>query len=101
MNLTLGFPAHTQEQIAARQTGLAGAIERFEEWMAKADSPVRAIRRQAARPGEFADFPETLAPSLQQALIARGIGRLYTRLPTTATLRKTPAGRFASAPTWS
>ncbi len=78
MNLTLGFPEHTQELIAARQTGLAGAIERFEEWMAKPESPVRAIRRQAAKPGEFADFPEALAPKLQQALITRGISKLYT-----------------------
>ncbi|MGH9592162.1 MAG: DEAD/DEAH box helicase, partial [Bryobacteraceae bacterium] len=82
-NLTLGFPTEglpqqTRDRIAARQTGLSGAIERFEEWMAKPESPVRAIRRQAARPGEFADFPELLAPTLQQALIARGISRLYT-----------------------
>ena len=42
----------------ARRTGLAGAIARFEEWMANPDSPVRAIRHQPARPGIFADFPE-------------------------------------------
>jgi DEAD/DEAH box helicase domain-containing protein len=82
-NLTLGFPTEglpqqTRDRIAARQTGLTGAIERFEEWAAKADSPVRAIRRQPARPGEFEDFPETLTPSLQQALTKRGICRLYT-----------------------
>jgi DEAD/DEAH box helicase domain-containing protein len=78
MNLTLGFPEPAQERILARQSGLSGAIERFQQWMADPDSPVRAVRRQPARPGEFAEFPETLAPVLQRVLIARGIDRLYT-----------------------
>jgi len=78
MNLTLGFPEPAQEKILARQSGLAGAIERFQQWMADPESPVRAVRRQAARPGEFAEFPETLAPSLRKALVSRGIDRLYT-----------------------
>ena len=78
MNLTLGFPEPAQEKILARQSGLSGAIERFQRWMADPDSPVRAVRRQAARQGEFAEFPETLAPSLQKALVSRGIDRLYT-----------------------
>jgi len=78
MNLTLGFPEPAQEKILARQSGLSGAIERFQQWMADPDSPVRAVRRQAARPGEFAEFPETLAPVLRKALAARGIDRLYT-----------------------
>ena len=73
MNLTLGFPEPAQEKILARQSGLAGAIERFQQWMADPESPVRAVRRQAARPGEFAEFPETLAPSLRKALVSRGI----------------------------
>ena len=81
MNLSLGLPGlpePAQERILARQSGLSGAIERFEQWMADPESPVRAVRRQPARPGEFAEFPETLAPSLQKALAARGIDRLYT-----------------------
>ncbi len=78
MNLTLGFPEPAQERILARQSGLSGAIERFQQWMADPDSPVRAVRRQPARPGELAEFPETLAPVLQKALVARGIDRLYT-----------------------
>jgi DEAD/DEAH box helicase domain-containing protein len=78
MNLSLGFPEAAQERILARQSGLSGAIERFEQWMADPESPVRAVRRQAARPGEFAEFPAALAPVLQKALVARGIDRLYT-----------------------
>ena len=78
MNLTLSFPEPAQERILAKRTGLAGAIARFEEWMANPDSPVRAIRRQAARPGEFVEFPESLAPLLKQALASRGIRQLYS-----------------------
>jgi len=78
LNLSLGFPEPAQQRMVARQTGLSGAIEHFEKWMADPDSPVRAIKRQAARPGEFADFPETLSPALGKALLTRGIDRLYT-----------------------
>ena len=78
MNLSIGFPEPARERILARQSGLSGAIERFQQWMADPDSPVRAVRHRLARPGEFAEFPETLAPSLQKALVSRGIDRLYT-----------------------
>ena len=62
----------------ARTNGIAGAIARFEEWMADPESPVRAVRRQAARPGVFAEFPGALAPALKQALNSRGIHQLYS-----------------------
>ena len=78
MNLTLGFPEPVRERALARQTGLQGAIERFQEWMANPESPVRAIRHQPAAPGEFADVPVSLAPALTQALMARGIRQLYS-----------------------
>jgi len=78
MNLTLGFPEPAQEKILARQSGLSGAIERFQQWMADPDSPVRAVRHQAARQGVFVEFPQALAPSLQKALVSRGIDSLYT-----------------------
>ena len=77
-SLTLAFPEPVQERIAARRSGLSGAIARFQEWMADPDSPVRAIRHQPARPGEFADFPEALAAPIRRALTARGIERLYS-----------------------
>src|SRR5258708_7569066 len=78
MNLTLGFPEPAQERMLAKRTGLAGAIARFEEWMANPDSPVRAICKQLARPGGSVDSPEPLAPPLKQALAARGIRQLYS-----------------------
>jgi DEAD/DEAH box helicase domain-containing protein len=78
MNLSLAFPEPAKERLLARQTGLSGAIERFQQWMADPESPVRAVRCQPARPGEFAEFPEILELSLQKALASRGIERLYT-----------------------
>src|SRR5579871_5234891 len=82
-NLTLAFPEQAfpeqaQERMAARRSGLSGAIARFQEWAADPDSPVRAVRHQPARPGEFRDFPEALAAPLQKAFAARGIERLYS-----------------------
>jgi DEAD/DEAH box helicase domain-containing protein len=77
-NLMLAFPDGAQERMLARQTGLAGAIARFEEWAAHPDSPVRAIRKQEAKLGEFADFPEALAPELRGALEKRGVHQLYS-----------------------
>src|SRR4051794_29785441 len=71
----------------ARPAGIASAIARFEEWMADPESPVRAIRRQAAKPGVFAGFPDTLAPALRQALASRCIHQLYSH----------QAGAFAHA----
>src|SRR5579863_8779831 len=77
MDLTLSPPVAPGD-FPRRSTGLEGAIARFEEWMANPESPVRAIRRQPARPGEFVEFPENLQPALRQALISRGIRQLYT-----------------------
>src|ERR1700690_500581 len=81
MNLMLDFPIGSDEsndRMLARRTGLAGAIARFEEWMADPESPVRAIRKQPAKPGQFIDFPEALAASLKQSLVSRGIRQLYS-----------------------
>ncbi|HEV2198585.1 MAG TPA: DEAD/DEAH box helicase [Bryobacteraceae bacterium] len=78
MNLSLGFPEPVEERMLARRTGLAGAIARFQEWMADPDSPVRAIRHQPARPGVFVDFPDSLASPLRQSLVSRGVHQLYS-----------------------
>src|SRR5579871_6192085 len=78
MNLSLGFSKPVQDRMLAKRTGLAGAIAHFEEWMANPDSPIRAIRHQAARPGIFVDFPEQVAAVLQKSLSSRGIRQLYS-----------------------
>jgi DEAD/DEAH box helicase domain-containing protein len=78
MNLSLGFPDPAQERMIARRSGLEGAVARFEQWMADPESPIRAIRRQPSREGEFSDLPPTVAAPLKRVLEQRGIGRLYT-----------------------
>ena len=42
------------------------------------DSPIRLIRREPAREGEYAGIPEAVGPAIRQMLEARGIARLYT-----------------------
>jgi DEAD/DEAH box helicase domain-containing protein len=93
MNLTLSFPEPVRARTLARQTGLQGAIERFQEWMSNPESPVRAIRHQPATPGEFAEVPAFLAPALREALIARGIQQLYSHQA--SALEHAQAGRNA------
>ena len=78
MNLSLGFPDETEQKWLARRSGLDGAIARFQQWMTDPDSPVRAIRRQAARDGQFRDIPAEVQPALKQTLHDRGIHQLYT-----------------------
>jgi hypothetical protein len=46
-------------------------VARFEKWMADPDSPIRAIRHQLAREGEFADIPSEVAPALRDGRKAR------------------------------
>ena len=50
MNLSLGM------ELAPRG-GVEASLARFEQWGKTPDSPVRAIRHQPARPGEFAPIP--------------------------------------------
>ena len=72
MNLSLSFP------LADHSGGLEAALERFEQWQSQPDSPVRAIRHQPAREGEYAPLPEAIHSALRQALESRGITRLYS-----------------------
>jgi DEAD/DEAH box helicase domain-containing protein len=72
MSLALGVSE------VVRRDGVATAVARFQQWMTDPDSPIRAIRHQPAREGEFAEIPESIAPALRQTLEARGIPRLYT-----------------------
>ena len=80
MNLTLGFPEPENDPGLAlrRHSGLEGAVNRFREWMAKPDSPVRSIQHQPARDGEFSAIPDSVAPALAASYVARGMDRLYS-----------------------
>ena len=77
MNLTLGLPEATGLGLA-RRGGVEASVARFEQWMADPDSPIRAIRHQPAREGEYVAIPESVAPAVRSMLEARGIPRLYT-----------------------
>ena len=79
-NLTL-FPLTNNEPpeiLAKRDHGIASAIAKFEQWMEDPDSPVRAVKRLAARPAQFAEMPESVNQALVRALHERGIHQLYT-----------------------
>lgn len=72
MNLALSFA-----QIAPKSGGIETSVAKFQQWMAVPDSPIRAIRHQPAREGEYAAIPEGVAPILRDALTTRGIPKLY------------------------
>jgi len=63
---------------AAKPTDLTSVLLEFERLIDQPDSPVRAIRRQAATAGEFQEFPESVDLRLREALKRRGVERLYT-----------------------
>src|SRR5580700_2086206 len=75
MNLTLGLSDGTR---LSQGGGIETSVARFKKWMADPDSPIRAIRHQPAREGEYADLPAQVGPVLRQALSTRGFLRLYT-----------------------
>ncbi len=76
-NLSLGFPEFDPETALARRAGLEAAVARFREWMAEPESPIRSLRHEPARPGEFAPVPESLHPALREVLRTRGVEQLY------------------------
>jgi DEAD/DEAH box helicase domain-containing protein len=71
-------PDPAARMLAQQRHGLDQAIARFSELMAELDSPIRAIRKQEARPAQFADMPATVDSSLVRALHERGVHQLYT-----------------------
>jgi DEAD/DEAH box helicase domain-containing protein len=78
MNLSLGFPEFDAETSLTRRTSLEAEVARFEHWMAEPESPIRSVRREPAKAGEFAPLPESLSPALSDVLRRRGIEQLYT-----------------------
>lgn len=57
--------------------GLTGVLD---EWRSDAEMKDRIVHWHTTeeKAADFADFPSTLHPSIQQALVQRGIERLYT-----------------------
>ncbi len=67
----------------AKEQALAAALDRFVggRLADRPDAPdgwVTAVRRIQAQDAAYADWPSALDPRLQEALAARGVGRLYT-----------------------
>src|SRR5579862_5517775 len=77
MNLSLDLSAAAAIGIA-RCSGVETLVARFEQWMADPDSPVRAIRHQPAREGEYEVIPDSVAPAIRSMLETRGIPWLYS-----------------------
>ena len=60
-NLTPDSPfADPAGQLPIRRASLEAAIAKFQELMAQANSPIRAVHHIPARPAEYADFPAAL-----------------------------------------
>src|ERR1700687_2839365 len=78
MNLSLGLSEGAGLGVA-RRSGIETSVARFEQLMTDPESPIRAIRHQPAREGEFEEYPESVAPALRQTLESRGIPRLSTQ----------------------
>ncbi len=76
MNLDLFADLPESQSLITKPT-LDAVLARLHEWAAKPNSPVRSIRHQPARPGQFAPFPKSIRPELAKALQDRGIARLY------------------------
>ena len=77
MNLSLDLSESAAFGVA-RRGGVEISVARFEQRMADPDSPIRAIRHQPAREGEYEAIPESVAPAIRSMLEARDIPRLYT-----------------------
>lgn len=77
MNLSLGFP-ESQQLSLRRSAAVDAVVTRFETWQRAPGSPVRAIRKEPAREGDFRAIPEAVSPVLSQVLAARGIEKLYS-----------------------
>ena len=88
--------AQQNDRILARRTGLAGAIARFEEWMADPDSPVRAIRRQPARAGEFAEFPGSAGAAVETSRWSRAASASSTRIRPRRSSTRRPGATWSS-----
>src|SRR5579862_1891699 len=64
--------------LISKRQDLQSVVRQFELLMQQGDSPIRAIRRQAASSGDFRDVPDSVHPSLKAALQSRGIAKLYS-----------------------
>lgn len=71
-------PAHHPALTLAPQPDVETAVDRFRELARNPDSPIRHLRHTPARPPQLAAMPESVHPTLADALKHRGIPQLYT-----------------------
>ena len=77
MNLSLSFPESLD--LSRPKASIQSVISDFSRLQADdGDSPVRAIRHQPAREGNYLPIPESIDPKLVAVLKARGVERLYS-----------------------
>ena len=72
------FDFMSPEQVSSPARSMQSSLIKFEQWLQAPNSPIRAIRSQPAKEGEYIDLPAQLNPTLRQVLEGRGIARLYT-----------------------
>ncbi len=77
----------------ATRHNVEASVSRFRELMQKPDSPIRHLRHQPAREPDLVPVPEGVHPKLSAALLAKGIGQLYTHQG--AVFQTVEAGRNA------
>lgn len=59
-------------------TGVDVSLAAFRNLMAQDGSPIRAIRHEPAKQGEFLQIPAAMNDELRDAIVRRGIERLYS-----------------------
>ncbi|MDQ6664833.1 MAG: DEAD/DEAH box helicase [Acidobacteriota bacterium] len=64
--------------MSSSRPDLQAVVQYFEGLQRHPETPVRAIHRKRAAPGEFRDIPEAVQPALRAVLHARGIQKLYS-----------------------
>jgi DEAD/DEAH box helicase domain-containing protein len=78
MNLTLDLGPRTPILPLADASGLDQSLSTFRSLLEEDNSPVRAIRHQPARAGQFRPLPASLDDRLRAACHRRGIDQLYS-----------------------
>ncbi|MBL8231140.1 MAG: DEAD/DEAH box helicase [Bryobacterales bacterium] len=78
MNLNLFAPEDPESSALVHRPTLDAVLARMQEWMGQPNSPVRSIRHEPAKLGQYADFPEQLQEPVLAMLEKRGIRSLYS-----------------------
>ncbi len=82
MNLSLDFDAAALIPAQNNLPGVDGIVNIFRSLLETENSPVRAIRHEPAKPGDFHPFPPELSERIQAACRNKGIEKLYSHQAT-------------------